>query len=72
MNRRSLVSRREHRVDLLDADGKTEGVRVATTGDKLLVNLDHTQTTITVHADGKVLIEGTQGVTVTALFGKRR
>ena len=45
-------------------DGKTEGVRVATTGDKLLVNLDHTKTTITVHADGKVLIEGTQGVTI--------
>ena len=64
VNRRSLVSRREHRVDLLDADGKTEGVRVATTGDKLLVNLDHTKTQITVHADGKVLIEGTQGVTI--------
>jgi uncharacterized protein involved in type VI secretion and phage assembly len=64
VNRRSWVSRREHRIDLLDADGKTEGVRVATTGDKLLVNLDHTQTQITVHADGKVLIEGTQGVTI--------
>ena len=51
-------------MDLLDADGKTEGVRVATTGDKLLVNLDHTKTQITVHADGKVLIEGTQGVTI--------
>ena len=35
VNRRSLVSRRGHRIDLLDADGKTEGVRLATTGDKL-------------------------------------
>jgi uncharacterized protein involved in type VI secretion and phage assembly len=66
VNRRSLVSRLGHRVDLLDQGGAKEGVRVATTGDKLLLNLDHTKTTITVHADGKVLIEGSQGVTIDA------
>ncbi len=66
VNRRSLVSRLGHRVDLLDQGGAKEGVRVATTGDKLLLNLDHTKTTITVHADGKVLIEGTQGITIDA------
>ena len=66
VNRRSLVSRLGHRVDLLDQGGQNEGVRIATTGDKLLLNLDHTKTTITVHADGKVLIEGTQGVTIDA------
>jgi phage protein D/phage baseplate assembly protein gpV len=64
VNRRSLVSRLGHRVDLLDQGGAKEGIRMATTGDKLMVNLDHTQTTITVHADGKVLIEGSQGVTI--------
>jgi phage protein D len=64
VNRRSLVSRLGHRVDLLDQSGAKEGVRVATTGDKLLLNLDHAKTTITVHADGKVLIEGSQGVTI--------
>jgi uncharacterized protein involved in type VI secretion and phage assembly len=66
VNRRSLVSRLGHRVDLLDQGGAKEGVRVATTGDKLLLNLDHTKTTITVHADGKVLIEGSQGITIDA------
>jgi phage protein D/phage baseplate assembly protein gpV len=64
VNRRSMVSRLGHRVDLLDQGGAKEGIRVATTGDKLLLNLDHTKTTITVHADGKVLIEGSQGVTI--------
>jgi uncharacterized protein involved in type VI secretion and phage assembly len=66
VRRRSMVSRRGHRIDLLDGDGQTEGVRLATTGDKLLINLDHVGTTITVHADGKVLVEGSQGVTIDA------
>jgi phage baseplate assembly protein gpV len=66
VNRRSMVSRRGHRIDLLDVDGKTEGVRLASTGDKLLINLDSVGTTITVHADGKVLVEGSQGITIDA------
>ena len=66
VNRRSLVSRLGHRLDLLDQGGQKEGVRIATTGDSLLLNLDHTKTTITVHADGKVLIEGSQGITIDA------
>jgi phage protein D len=64
VRRRSMVSRRGHRIDLLDADGQKEGVRLATKDDKLVINLDHVGTTITVHADGKVLIEGSQGVTI--------
>ena len=63
INRRSMVSRLGHRIDLVDASGK-EGVRVATTGEKLKLIMDHTGTTITLHADGKVLIEGTQGITI--------
>ena len=66
VRRRSMVSRRGHRIDLLDADGQTEGVRLATKDDKLLINLDHVGTTITVHADGKVLVEGSQGITIDA------
>ena len=66
VNRRSLVSRLGHRIDLHDAAGKTEGVRLATSGDKLLINLDHVGTQITVHADGKVLVEGSKGVTIDA------
>ncbi len=41
-----------------------EGVRVATTGEKLKLIMDHSGTTITLHADGKVLIEGSQGITI--------
>ena len=64
--RRSTVSRLGHRIDLLDDEGRTEGVRVATKDDKLRLVLDSVGTTITVHADGKVLIEGSQGITIDA------
>ena len=32
INRRSLVSRRGHRIDLIDEDGRTEGITLSTTG----------------------------------------
>ncbi len=63
INRRSVVSRNGHRLDLVDANGN-EGVRVATTGEKLKLIMDHSGTIITLHADGKVLIEGSQGITI--------
>jgi phage protein D len=66
VNRRSIVSRRGHRVDLLDEDGRTEGVSVATGDDALRLVLDAIGTKVTVHSDGTVLVEGTQGVVVDA------
>jgi uncharacterized protein involved in type VI secretion and phage assembly len=66
IDRRSLVSRRGHRLDLLDHDGLTEGIRLATSGDKLLISLDAVDTKVTVHADGQVLVEGKKGVTIDA------
>jgi uncharacterized protein involved in type VI secretion and phage assembly len=69
VNRRSWVSRLGHRIDLLDADGRTEGIKAATRDGKLFVNLDKINTSITVHADGTVTVEGTQGVTVDAGTG---
>lgn len=66
VNRRSLVSRRGHRIDLLDQEGSKEGVRLATADDKFLIFIDKTNTTITVQSDGKVLIEGSQGITLDA------
>ena len=66
INRRSLVSRLGHRIDLLDESGKKEGISITTKDEKFLINIDKTNTTITVHADGKVLIEGTQGITLDA------
>ena len=66
INRRSLVSRIGHRIDLLDQDGTKEGVRLATKDDKLSIFIDKTNTTITVQADGTVLIEGSKGITLDA------
>jgi len=63
INRRSLVSRVGHRIDLLDSGGQ-EGVRMATSDDRLRLVLDHAGTMITVRADGKVSIEGSSGVTI--------
>ena len=67
INRRSLVSRSGHRLDLLDEDGGPEGVvgrRPATTSCKFV--LDATGTAVTLHSDGTVLVEGKQGITVDA------
>jgi uncharacterized protein involved in type VI secretion and phage assembly len=64
VNRRSMVSRNGHRIDLLDQNGKKEGITLASKDDKLLLKLDSVGTTITVHADGKVLVEGSQGITI--------
>ena len=65
INRRSITSRLGHRIDLMDASGN-EGIRATTTGDKLKLVMDHTGATITLHADGTVVIEGTKGITIDA------
>src|SRR6478752_6285797 len=56
INRRSFVSRRGHRIDLIDEDGRTEGITLSSTGDKLQLKMDHVDTKITLHSDGKILI----------------
>lgn len=66
VNRRSWVSRRGHRVDLLDEDGRTEGVSLAAGTGAVSLLLDATGTKVTVHSDGSVLIEGTRGITLDA------
>ena len=66
INRRSLISRTGQRIDLLDEAGKKQGINIATDDDKFLINIDKTNTTITIKADGKVLIEGAQGITLDA------
>jgi phage protein D/phage baseplate assembly protein gpV len=70
VNRRSLVSRRGHRMDLLDEDGRTEGISLATADGALRLALDATGTAITVHSDGTVLVEGGRGVVVDAASAK--
>ena len=66
INRRSLISRTGQRIDLLDEAGTKQGISIATDDDKFLINIDKTNTTITIKADGKVLIEGAQGITLDA------
>jgi uncharacterized protein involved in type VI secretion and phage assembly len=70
VNRRSIVSRKGHRIDLLDQDGKAEGITLATGDGKLSVTVDATSTTITVHADGTVKIEGSQGIVIDSAAAK--
>ena len=66
VNRRSFISRRGHRIDLLDQDGRTEGVSIISGDEKLQVVLDAVGTSVTVHSDGTVKIEGRNGVVVDA------
>jgi phage protein D len=70
VNRRSLVSRRGHRIDLLDQDGRAEGLSLTTSDDALRLVLDATGTAITVHSDGTVAVEGAKGVVVDAQQSK--
>ncbi|WP_112245997.1 VgrG-related protein [Kribbella monticola] len=70
VNRRSIVSRKGHRIDLLDQDGQHEGITLATGDGKLSVTVDSTSTTITVHADGTVKIEGSKGIVIDAAAAK--
>lgn len=70
INRRSLVSRRGHRIDLLDADGRTEGITLSTSGDSLKLVMDSIGTAITVHSDGTVLVEGKRGVVIDSASAK--
>ena len=70
VNRRSMVSRRGHRIDLIDEDGRTEGITLSTTGDKLQLMMDSVDTKITLHSDGKVLIEGKGGIVIDSASAK--
>ncbi len=69
VNRRSVVSRRGHRIDLLDQDGRKEGIALSTGDGKHTFTLDATGSTVTLHSDGGVTIEAKSGVTVDAGAG---
>lgn len=66
VNRRSMVSRLGHRVDLLDDQGREDGILLESGDGRLSVRLDGAQTSLTLHSDGTVVIEGAKGVTVDA------
>jgi phage protein D/phage baseplate assembly protein gpV len=69
INRRSVVSRRGHRIDLLDQDGRKEGIALTTGDGKHTFTLDATGSSVTLHSDGSVTIEAKTGITVDAGTG---
>ncbi len=66
VNRRSIISRRGHRLDLNDQDGRTEGVVLATGDDMLHIELDAVGKAITVRSAGTISIKADQGITLDA------
>jgi uncharacterized protein involved in type VI secretion and phage assembly len=70
INRRSFVSRRGHRIDLIDEDGRTEGITLSTSGEKLQLVMDSVGTKVTMHSDGKVLIEAKGGIVIDSAQSK--
>jgi uncharacterized protein involved in type VI secretion and phage assembly len=70
VNRRSMVSRLGHRIDLQDDKGRNDGIKVVSVDEKVGLLLDAAQTKVTVHADGTVVIEGTKGITVDSSNAK--
>jgi uncharacterized protein involved in type VI secretion and phage assembly len=66
VNRRTLANRGKDAVELLDAASGLQGVRLVSGDGKLRVVLDRKGTVITVHSDGRVVVEATQDVSVTA------
>lgn len=66
VNRRSFISRKGHRIDLFDEDGKTEGITAETGDGKLKIGLNSVKTQIVVHSDGTIQIEGSKGIVIDA------
>ena len=69
VNGRRLVSRTGHRLELVEATGKQDVVRLITGDDKYSLELDKKGTKVTVKSDGTVLIEGSRGITIDAKTG---
>lgn len=70
VNRRSIVSRRGHRIDLNDQDGRTEGVELATGDGALQIAMDATGRSVEVHSSGTVSINAANGITIDAGAGE--
>lgn len=66
VNRRSMVSRLGHHIQLLDQQGSADGITLQSGDGKLTLSLDATDTKVTMRSDGTVLVEGAQGIVVDA------
>ncbi|MFI1166318.1 VgrG-related protein [Streptomyces sp. NPDC020801] len=63
-NRRSFVSKKGHRLELLDAEQGPLGVLLATGDNKFRIDLDQHGTRVAIHSDGSVVIEAQRTVQV--------
>ncbi|MGP3966251.1 VgrG-related protein [Streptomyces sp. 6N223] len=65
VNRRALASKGGNKVELLDAAGGPQGVRLRTGDGKLTISLDRNATEIVVSSDGTVRIEAAKQVSIS-------
>ncbi|MFF3747722.1 VgrG-related protein [Streptomyces kronopolitis] len=63
-NRRSFVSKKGHRLELLDSDQGPLGVLLATGDNKFRIDLDQHATRVAINSDGTVSIEAKQNLQV--------
>ncbi|GHG25261.1 VgrG-related protein [Streptomyces filamentosus] len=69
VDRRAFASKGGHRLELLDAAGGAQGVRLRTGDGKLTIDLDQAGTAVTVGSDGAVRITAKEKVSITASGG---
>lgn len=70
VNRRSIVSRNGHRIDLLDEDGRTEGVAMRSGDGTLRLVLDQVGAKVEIGSDGTIAVVGKKGVVIDATGAK--
>ncbi|MEV5971708.1 VgrG-related protein [Streptomyces sp. NPDC051921] len=69
VDRRAFASKGGHRLELLDAAGGAQGVKLRTGDGKLTVDLDQSGTVVTIGSDGAVKITAKEKVSITASGG---
>lgn len=70
VNRRSIVSRNGHRIDLLDEDGRTEGIAMRSGDGTLRLALDQVDAKVEISSDGTITVVGKKGIVVDATGAK--
>lgn len=69
VDRRAFASKGGHRLELLDAAGGAQGVKLRTGDGKLTIDLDQSGTTVSIGSDGSVRISAKEQVSITASGG---
>ncbi|MDX2296399.1 MULTISPECIES: VgrG-related protein [Streptomyces] len=69
VDRRAFASKGGHKLELLDAAGGAQGVRLRTGDGKLTIDLDQAGTEVTIGSDGAVRITAQEKVSITASGG---